>query len=254
MASWNIFLLLCGGICGIYGDRTFLLQQLNDRVLFPQLNIHKIEMSTEERVDINNLVDDQLALLRRLVIENQLDPINFPSDSSNFTFTLYNQTLDGSFAVSNFRVGGFAGLHRTGDCNLNPIQLRAQVNFGTNDIVFGVDLSFGAWILRTNLKLQVTIAHVSLMMDVGFPPSGLTLRDFKINEIGAIRFDVEGIPMGSARLSNLLNFLANAIKDSLLYAFQEALKPIIESILTNQETQETVLHFLQRDLIQKNNV
>lgn len=60
--------------------------------------------------------------------------------------------------------------------------------------------------------------------------------------------------MGSARLSNLLNFLANAIKDSLLYAFQEALKPIIESILTNQETQETVLHFLQRDLIQKNNV
>ncbi len=46
-------------------------------------------MSTEERVDINNLVDDQLALLRRLVIENQLDPINFPSDSSNFTFTVW---------------------------------------------------------------------------------------------------------------------------------------------------------------------
>ena len=38
--------------------------------------------------------------------------------------------------------------------------------------------------------------------------------------------------MGSKSISNLLNVVSNSVKDTLLYAFQEALRPLIESIIT----------------------
>ena len=57
---------------------------------------------------------------------------------------------------------------------------------GSNDILLGVDVSFGAGILRANIELELVVSHVSLMVSVRVIGAGteIRLRDFKLNEIG----------------------------------------------------------------------
>jgi hypothetical protein len=57
---------------------------------------------------------------------------------------------------------------------------------GSNDIVLGVDASFGAGILRASIGLELVVSHVSLMVSVRVIGTGseIRLRDFKLNEIG----------------------------------------------------------------------
>jgi len=120
--------------------------------------------------------------------------------------------MDGMFEISNIRIGGFSGIHRTGECSLTTtlqgvdvvidfgklkIQLHLFTNhfaifvimmlfLGSNDILLGVDISFGAGILRANIGLELVVSHVSLMVNVRVAGTGISLRDFKLNEIGYV--------------------------------------------------------------------
>ena len=50
--------------------------------------------------------------------------------------------------------------------------------------------------------------------------------------IRRVQFKIDGIPGGGgAQISNRLTLGSNLVKDSLIYAFQEALRPIIEGLV-----------------------
>ena len=79
-------------------------------------------------------------------------------------------------------------MHRTGECKLAIRNFKWDLvtNVGLNDIVVGGDVVLGAGILKTNLKVQITVRHVSFMIDalVDMTRFNSTLRDFRLNEIG----------------------------------------------------------------------
>jgi len=194
------------------------------------------KVSQDERAGFNDTVDNLLAQLRSSIREGGLDPIRLASDSDTFTVNLYNQPLEGLFEISNVRVGGLSTVHRTGACSLNSVILttRAVIDFGANDFLLGLDINLGVGIIRTNIQIEIVISHLSMLVDATLTTATgrLKLNDFRLNEIGTVRLNIKGIPMASKKISNILSTAFNSIKDSLTYAFQELLRPIIDSIIT----------------------
>lgn len=47
-----------------------------------------------------------------------------------------------------------------------------------------------------------------------------------------VKFSIDGIPGGgSATITNRITALSNLVKDSLTYAFQEAIRKVLESLI-----------------------
>jgi hypothetical protein len=60
-----------------------------------------------------------------------------------------------------------------------------------------------------------------------------------------IKITIGGIPGGGSDIiSNRLSLVSNLVKDSLIYAFQEALKPSVEQIVTGP----ALRNFLAKEL------
>ncbi len=71
-----------------------------------------------------------------------------------------------------------------------PPTATADVSVGGNNIDFGFDIGWGAGILKTNLKVDLFVQHVSLTLGVGvnLKNNATTLTNFILNEIGQISF------------------------------------------------------------------
>nr|CAH0098529.1 unnamed protein product [Daphnia galeata] len=216
--------------------------------------VEEYQPESSDRVirDISGAVDVLLASVRKNATDGGWDPILLPSDSDEFDVTLFrNFTINGQVSISNARIGGFSTVHRTGACTLDvrPAQNEAEVVVfvGGNDIELGVDFMWGVSIFKTNLQIEMIVRHVDLMVDiiVDTETFQVTLAQFVLNEIGTIKITIGGIPGGGSDIiSNRLSLVSNLVKDSLIYAFQEALKPSVEQIVTGP----ALRNFLAKEL------
>jgi len=213
----------------------------------------RVESISGSRSDISGVVDQILASVRNNATVGGWDPIRLPSDSDDFSVTLFrNFTINGQVSISNVRIGGFSTIHRTGRCTLElrPAKNEAEVvvYVGGNDIELGVDIMWGVGVFKTNLQIEMIVRHVDLMVDViyGTESLTLTLAQFLLNEIGTVKITIGGIPGGGSDIiSNRLTLVSNLVKDSLIYAFQEALKPSVEKLISGPEFQS----FLAEELL-----
>ncbi|KAI9552764.1 hypothetical protein GHT06_020644 [Daphnia sinensis] len=193
----------------------------------------------ESRRDINGIVDKLFSNIRINATEGGWDPIRLPSDSAAFSITLFGATANGQVSVSNARLGGFSTIHRTGPCTLDIAALQktaeAVVYVGGNDIELGVDIQWGFSVFNTNLQIELIVRHVDLMINVVVNTNTfeVVLQEFLLNEIGTVKITVGGIPGGGSDvISQRLSLISNLVKDSLIYAFQEALRPGVEELVT----------------------
>ncbi|EFX75772.1 hypothetical protein DAPPUDRAFT_323032 [Daphnia pulex] len=201
---------------------------------------NKPESSDRVIRDISKVVDTILASVRNNATVGGWDPIRLPSDSDEFSVTLFrNFTINGQVSISNARIGGFSTVHRTGPCTLDlrPTKNEAEVVVfvGGNDIELGVDIMWGVGIFKTNLQIEMIVRHVDLMVDIiaDTETFAVTLSQFLLNEIGTVKITIGGIPGGGSDIiSNRLTLVSNLVKDSLIYAFQEALKPSVEKLVS----------------------
>ncbi|XP_046454195.1 uncharacterized protein LOC124201972 [Daphnia pulex] len=214
---------------------------------------NKPESSHRVIRDISGVVDQILASVRNNATVGGWDPIRLPSDSDEFSVTLFrNFTINGQVSISNARIGGFSTVHRTGPCtiDLRPAQNEAEVvvYVGGNDIELGVDIMWGVGIFKTNLQIEMIVRHVDLMVDIiaDTETFDVTLSQFLLNEIGTVKITIGGIPGGGSDIiSNRLTLVSNLVKDSLIYAFQEALKPSVEKLVSGPAFQS----FLAEELL-----
>jgi len=74
------------------------------------------------------------------------------------------------------------------DSNARPMknESEAVIFVGGNDITLGVDFMWGVSIFKANLKIEMTVRHVDLMIDVivNTETFAVTLAQFLLNEIG----------------------------------------------------------------------
>lgn len=195
----------------------------------------------EQRIirDISDVVDKLFSNIRINATEGGWDPIRLPSDSAVFSITLFGATANGQVSVSNARLGGFSTIHRTGPCTFELVALQnkaeAVVFVGGNDIELGVDIKWGFSIFNTNLQIEMIVRHVDLMISVmvNTETFEVTLQELLLNEIGTVKITIGGIPGGGSDvISQRLSLISNLVKDSLIYAFQEALRPSVEELVT----------------------
>lgn len=111
---------------------------------------------------------------------------------------------------------------------------------------------WSASIFKTNLQIEMIVEHVDLMatLNIDTRTNATTLGDFVLNEIGYylswlskvwtifneinffnysnVKITIGGIPGGGSDvISKRISLLSNLVKDSLIYAFQEALRPFV---------------------------
>lgn len=104
--------------------------------------------------------------------------------STGCTLQIFDKTIFGSVSVSNTRLGGISTIHRTGDYAFTASPLSATIYVGGNDILFGVDVALGVGFLTTKIKVTLYVAHVDLMLSIAKGDAGVSLSEFRLNEIG----------------------------------------------------------------------
>lgn len=114
---------------------------------------------------------------------------------------------------------------------------------------------WSAGIFKANLQIEMIVEHVDLMVNiiVDSATNSTSLGEFLLNEIGyfifiyfqdeillikilkiyrTVKITIGGIPGGGSDvISNRISLLSNLVKDSLIFAFQEALRPMAEKAI-----------------------
>ncbi|XP_042876261.1 uncharacterized protein LOC122255943 [Penaeus japonicus] len=195
--------------------------------------LHGSERASKDET-VNDFFDLLFANMRQSIIENGQDPLSLPSDSDNFTVSLFNTTMDGEVAVSGGHLAGLSTVHRAGNMTLlyvgeqdeviwggevGLIDLEADYTFGLTLALFGKDLE---------LSLKMSYVHLSFETDVFLHQSNVTFAHCNVTELGPLHFKEKGAgPLDTP----LYNILANTLLGELAGLVTSAVEGAICSLL-----------------------
>merc|ERR1711935_309164 len=169
----------------------------------------------------DNYIDQVLANLRDMVIENSLDPAELPDAETGFSDSVLGVTFHGSAKLYNGKFWGLSSLGRTGDTSFTGEGTSARL---TAYMGISVHASADADVSDIQIYLDAT-------MDLANLDTGLQLQEFHISHIGNIDVDFDGLGPLDWILGVVVDFVDAFLKDWLVGLIEGPLKDLIQSIL-----------------------
>merc|ERR1712212_1044736 len=153
-------------------------------------------------------IDQILANLATVIIENGLDPATFPDADTGFSDTILGITFHGSAHLFNGKFWRLSTIHRTGETSFTTEGTKIRITANIAD--FGI--------------------YIDAEMDVA-NGGGLQLTNFQISHVGHIDIDVSGLGPLDWILELLVDFVDTFLKDWIVSLVEGPLKDLIQQIL-----------------------
>lgn len=191
-------------------------------------------------VDASGLVDQIMANVRVMLLQNGLDVIPIPPYKDGFSVTILGITWHGELELSNGHIDGLATLHRTGVADITPEpngDYIVTADVGLNDcgissgilvkfMGLGPDGSVSGYLKNVRVELKLRLSAVS---ETQFK---VKLEKFNIKDLGTLSIDIKGL----GAILNLVaeaiaNVVGNLIKGIVADLLQGIIKDIVNSII-----------------------
>merc|ERR1711935_191035 len=169
----------------------------------------------------DNYIDQVLANLRDMVIENSLDPAELPDAETGFSDSVLGVTFRGSAKLYN---GKFWGTSARLTAYIGISGAHAHYDAKAEFMGISVHASADADVSDIQIYLDAT-------MDLANLDTGLQLQEFHISHIGNIDVDFDGLGPLDWILGVVVDFVDAFLKDWLVGLIEGPLKDLIQSIL-----------------------
>merc|ERR1711935_246134 len=185
----------------------------------------------------DNYIDQVLANLRDMVIENSLDPAELPDAETGFSDSVLGVTFHGSAKLYNGKFWGLSSLGRTGDTSFTvegtSARLTAYIGISGAHAHYDAKAEFMGISVHASADADVSDIQIYLdaTMDLANLDTGLQLQEFHISHIGNIDVDFDGLGPLDWILGVVVDFVDAFLKDWLVGLIEGPLKDLIQSIL-----------------------
>lgn len=182
-------------------------------------------------------IDATLENLRRIIVENNLDPAPLPDGEVGFSDTILGVTFHGSAKVYNGFFRGLSTINRNGGTNLEDLgngQFKLSANLGIGRSTAGYSASAEFMGIGVSASASATIAKVDCFFEAEMClQSGCkaTLKSFEIKEIGNIDVDFDGLGPLDWILGTVTGFVADLIKDFLKDVIEGPIRDLLQGVL-----------------------
>jgi len=191
-------------------------------------------------MNVNYIIDTELAIARQSILADGYDPYKLPSDSSSFQIKLFNHTFNATVWLGEGELKGIGTVHRTADTFMNITSLSplaGQINGSA--ALTGPDVFYYAGIDLGPLKEKAGIEfHIPLLqLDFHATIDASKLNETKIEKCGISHFidpriDLSGIGLLETPVFNLLiNTLTNYFHDIVQSEVSKIGCKLIEKLL-----------------------
>merc|ERR1712110_1107156 len=172
-------------------------------------------------------IDQILANLATVIIENGLDPAPLPDADTGFSDTILGITFHGSAHLFNGRFWRLSTIHRTGDTSftVDGTKVRPTAHYDASAEFMGIGVSAG---------ITANIADFGIYIDAEMDVAnggGLQLTNFAISHVGHIDIDVSGLGPLDWILELLVDFVDTFLRDWIVSLVEGPLKDLIQQIL-----------------------
>merc|ERR1712045_356903 len=181
-------------------------------------------------------IDQILANLATVIIENGLDPATLPDADTGFSDTILGITFHGSAHLFNGRFRRLSTIHRTGDTSftVDGTKVRLTANIGMEAPTAHYDASAEFMGIGVSAGITANIADFGIYIDAEMDIAnggGLQLTNFAISHVGHIDIDVSGLGPLDWILELLVDFVDTFLKDWIVSLVEGPLKDLIQQIL-----------------------
>merc|ERR1712226_607534 len=181
-------------------------------------------------------IDQILANLATVIIENGLDPAPLPDADTGFSDTILGITFHGSAHLFNGRFWRLSTIHRTGDTSftVDGTKVRLTANIGVDAPTAHYDASAEFMGIGVSAGITANIADFGIYIDAEMDVAsggGLQLTNFAISHVGHIDIDVSGLRPLDWILELLVDFVDTFLKDWIVSLVEGPLKDLIQQIL-----------------------
>lgn len=182
-------------------------------------------------------IDKVLENLRRVIIEENLDPLPLPSEEASFSETILGITFHGKARVYDGFFRGLSSIVRNGPTSFELLdngQLKLTANVGLGRSSAGYSASASFMDIGVSASASADIAKVDCYLEAEMclqPGCSLKLSKFEIKDIGDIDVDIDGLgPLGWI-LGLLTGLIADLIKGALYDVIEGPLRDLLQGLL-----------------------
>merc|ERR1712212_601701 len=181
-------------------------------------------------------IDQILANLATVIIENGLDPATLPDADTGFSDTILGITFHGSAHLFNGKFWRLSTIHRTGETSFTTegTKIRLTANIGVEAPTAHYDASAEFMGIGVSAGITANIADFGIYIDAEMDIAnggGLQLTNFQISHVGHIDIDVSGLGPLDWILELLVDFVDTFLKDWIVSLVEGPLKDLIQQIL-----------------------
>lgn len=182
-------------------------------------------------------IDATLENLRKIIVEQNLDPAALPDGEVGFSDTILGVTFHGSAKVYNGYFQGLSTIARSGTTSLEDLgngQFKLSANLGIGRSTAGYSASAEFMGIGVSASASATISKVDCFLEAEMClQSGCkaNLKKFEIKEIGNIDVDFDGLGPLDWILGTVTGFVADLIKDFLKDVIEGPIRDLLQGVL-----------------------
>jgi len=183
----------------------------------------------------DDYIDQVLANVAQMVLDQGLDPADLPGDKISFSEDIGFITVHGSARYDQGHFNGLSTIHRTGATSLcvgDTIGLTA--NIGLRDARAGYHVAAELMGLEVGASAEVKFASLDIYFEAKMAldgGSGLQLTRFEISNIGHIDVEVHGLGPLDWILGKLVGAIADTVKGWIIPLIEGPIRDIIQDII-----------------------
>merc|ERR1711872_837598 len=179
-------------------------------------------------------IDQILANLATVMLENGLDPATLPDADTSFSDTILGITFHGSAHLFDGKFWRLSTIPRTGDTSftVDGTKVRLTANVGVDAPTAHYDASAEFMGIGVSAGITANIADFGIYIDAEMDIAnggGLQLTNFAISHVGHI--DVAGLGPLDWILELLVDFVDTFLKDWIVSLVEGPLKDLIQQLL-----------------------
>ncbi|XP_059478697.1 uncharacterized protein LOC132198600 [Neocloeon triangulifer] len=191
--------------------------------------------------EINAYVDVLVEEVKRLIIEQGLEPYMLPDLVRGFSFTdLLGIVWHGEASLTRGNLIGLLTLHRVGDMDITPagnnLTVRGQLGFTTLQFDYMFEATFmdlgptGEAIgIIENTRLAFT-----MVIDLTTGRGTLIEEDFNIADVGKISIDIKGLGFGLNWLAEVfVNLFVDVFKGVIIWLIEDEVFLLLQQAISN---------------------
>merc|ERR1712172_221474 len=173
-------------------------------------------------------IDEVLANVAKMVIEQGYDPAELPGDEVHFSQDIGFITIHGSARYDQGHFDGLSTIHRTGET------IDVHANIGLRDARAGYHVAAEFQGIEVGASAEAKISSIDIYFEASMALSGeggLQLGRFEITNVGHIDVSVSGLGPLDWILGKLAGAIADTIKGFIIPLIEGPIKDILQNII-----------------------